>query len=40
MAETLQYTRQGATFCLFDGDRVVSEGKTLCTFPDQEAVLY
>lgn len=40
MSESLQYTRHGATFCLFDGERVVAEGKTLRAFPDLEAVLY
>jgi hypothetical protein len=40
MADTLTFTRQNATFCVFDGAHVVEEGRALCTFPDQDAVLY
>jgi hypothetical protein len=39
-AEALNFTQRLATFCVFDGDSVVEEGRTMRPFPDLEAVLY
>lgn len=40
MADTLAYTKENTTYCVFDGNRLVEAGQALCTFPDQDAVLY
>jgi hypothetical protein len=40
MADTLEYTHEASTFCVFDGGHVVEAGRALNTFPDQDAVLY
>jgi aminopeptidase N len=40
MADTLAYTKENTTYCVFDGSHMVEAGQALCTFPDQDAVLY
>jgi hypothetical protein len=40
MKETLNYTQQNNTFCLFEDGQVIEAGETLDTFPELQAVLY
>lgn len=39
-AATLKYTERLATFCVFEENAVIEEGRTMRAFPDLEAVLY
>lgn len=40
LVEGLRYAERRATFCLYDGPRVLEEGEVMPTFPDLDAVLY
>lgn len=39
-AATLAFTERLATFCVFEGDEVLAEGRTMRPFPDLGVVLY
>ena len=40
LADGPRYWERQATYCVFDGARVLEEGEAMRTFPDLEAVLY